>query len=230
MKTNQVLTRKMGAFDVLQRSSDGKFDSNVLLKQWNCVHPDKRKNMSDFLNAKSTKEFIESIEIKESHNRNFCYADSQAIIRINGRQTKKGRTLDQVWMHPFLFIDFSMWLNPSFKYDVIKFVYDEMIKYRKDAGDSYREMTGALKNIISPSFLPLAIQNIARALNHVVFGSHESKIRNKIAEECLMRELADLEKDITKFIDNGFIRSYDQIIDYLRREWCKKWQPKILSR
>ena len=45
-----------------------------------------------------------------------------------------------------------------------------------------------------------------------------------------MRELADLEKDITKFINNGFVRSYDQIMDYLRKEWCKKWQPKILSR
>lgn len=31
-------------------------------------------------------------------------------------------------MHPLLFIDFAMWLNPAFKYDVLKFVYDELRK------------------------------------------------------------------------------------------------------
>lgn len=33
-------------------------------------------------------------------------------------------------MHPLLFIDFAMWLNPAFKVKVLKFVYDELIKFR----------------------------------------------------------------------------------------------------
>lgn len=39
-------------------------------------------------------------------------------------------------MHPMLFIDFAMWINPEFKYDVIKFVHDEMIRYRNEAGET----------------------------------------------------------------------------------------------
>ena len=37
------------------------------------------------------------------------------------------------WIHPVLFVKFAMWLNPRFEVQVIKFVYDEMIKYRNKA-------------------------------------------------------------------------------------------------
>lgn len=67
-------------------------------------------------------------------------AENQIVIKKKGRMTFNGKTPDNVWMHPFLFIDFAMWLNPTFKYDVIKFVYDELINYRNEAGDAYREM------------------------------------------------------------------------------------------
>lgn len=40
-------------------------------------------------------------------------------------------------MHPILFVKFAMWLNPRFEVQVIKFVYDQMLKYRNDAGDAY---------------------------------------------------------------------------------------------
>ena len=36
----------------------------------------------------------------------------------------RGKYNGGTWMHPMLFIDFAMWINPSFKYDVLKFVYD----------------------------------------------------------------------------------------------------------
>ena len=35
MKTNQNMIRKMGNFDVIQRTKDGFFNATTLLKQWN---------------------------------------------------------------------------------------------------------------------------------------------------------------------------------------------------
>lgn len=35
MKTNQEMVRKMGNFNVVQRTSDGFFNATHLLKQWN---------------------------------------------------------------------------------------------------------------------------------------------------------------------------------------------------
>lgn len=41
MKTNQILTRKMGDFNVNQRTSDGMFNATELIKQWNNKHQPK---------------------------------------------------------------------------------------------------------------------------------------------------------------------------------------------
>ena len=35
MKTNQNMIRKMGNFEVIQRTKDGFFNATALLKQWN---------------------------------------------------------------------------------------------------------------------------------------------------------------------------------------------------
>ena len=35
MKTSVTMKRKMGNFDILQRTSDGMFNATELLKQWN---------------------------------------------------------------------------------------------------------------------------------------------------------------------------------------------------
>ena len=49
MKTVNVLTRKMGDFNVFQRTSDGYFDANELLRQWNAVEGNPERNLKRFL-------------------------------------------------------------------------------------------------------------------------------------------------------------------------------------
>ena len=58
MKTVNVLTRKMGDFNVFQRTSDGYFDANSLLKQWNDNPENTRRRLDDFMNSSRTKEFV----------------------------------------------------------------------------------------------------------------------------------------------------------------------------
>lgn len=216
MKTSVILTRKMGDFDVLQRTSDGMFNATELLKQWN-RSKGMKKEIGDYFDNNSSKEFINTIIEKENLNRG-----NSPYLTTRG---KNGGT----WMHPLLFIDFAMWINPSFKYDVLKFVYDQLIKYRNDAGDAYNEMASAIKKIVQPHFVSDAIRNVAKAINYVVYGNHEKGMRNKVGEEVQTRELYEVERDISKLINNGFITNYDQLMSYLRREWNKKWQPKMLQ-
>ncbi len=122
-----------------------------------------------------------------------------------------------------------MWINPRFEVKVIKFVYDQLIEYRNEAGNAYKEMSSAVAKLVDKSFMPVAIQNVAKAINHIVFGTHESEIRNKQAEESKMRELFELEKDVAKSINRGLIKTYDNLIIYLRDVWRDKWQPRILT-
>ena len=130
------MTRPMGKFEVLQRTSDGFFDGNALLSQWKREHPTCKDSVSDFLEQKKVQAFIAEMEgelgeFAQPHK--WVLAETQefkSIKYIKGKNTAKGRTKDQVWMHPSLFIKFAMWINPKFELQVIKFVYDELIKYR----------------------------------------------------------------------------------------------------
>lgn len=60
MKTSVTMIRKMGSFEVSQRTKDGMFNATSLLNQW--IAKNKRKDINDFLSLKSTKEFIQALE------------------------------------------------------------------------------------------------------------------------------------------------------------------------
>lgn len=207
----------MGDFDVLQRTSDGMFNATTLLKQWN-EHSGLKKDVAHYFENSSTNEFINALISEENFN-------SRNSVYLKSRGKYNGGT----WMHPLLFIDFAMWLNPSFKIKVLKFVYDQLIEYRNEAGNAYKEMSSSISKIVERSFFPMAIQNIAKAINHIVFGTHQSEIRNKQAEESKMKELFELERDVSKAINRGLIKSYNNLVEYLRDVWREKWQPKELT-
>lgn len=216
MKTNQEMIRKMGNFNVIQRTKDGMFNATDLLKQWNNQSCSERK-MDNFFASHKTNEFINTIIEREKLN-----TPKMVYLKTRG---KKGGT----WMHPMLFIDFAMWINPEFKYDVIKFVHDEMIRYRNEAGDAYRELSSAVMKIVPNDFMPKAMRKIGEALNWIIFNGHERLLRNKHGDESKQRELWQLEKKVADLINEGFITSYDPLINYLRKPYNKKNNPAVFN-
>lgn len=230
MKTNVTLTRKMGEFDVLQRTSDGYFDANALLQQWNNTPGNPQRQMTRFLEQEQTKAFLEALREEISQSTEKYKPDIELFIKGKATTGKDGtRIAAKVWMHPYLFLKFAMWINPRFEVKVIKFVYDELIKYRNDAGDAYVEMSCAVSRITPKHFTQEAIRNVARAINYIVYNNHERGMRNKVGEEVKTRELFELERDISKLINGDFIKSYDELMNYLRKQWNKKWQPKFMQ-
>lgn len=73
---------------------------------------------------KSTIEFIETLE-KE--------IGTKAIIVGRGSKAEN-------WVHPFIFIDLALAISPVLKVKVYRWVYDNLIKYRNDSGDSYKNV------------------------------------------------------------------------------------------
>ena len=239
MKTNQNMIRKMGNFDVIQRTKDGFFNATSLLKQWNefvrnvnlnDINFDqinenlnrgksphlKEKDIKEFFSNKSTQEYIGVILSKENlSNKNSVYTANRG---------NKGGT----WMHPMLFIDFAMWLNPYFKYDVLRFVSDEMIKYRNLAGDSYKILASHVATIVPKQLMPMAMKKIAQGLNFIVFGDHKHAMRNEVGEENKQVELFQLQQKVADLIGDDFIKSFDELITYLRKLYGRKYTPKAL--
>lgn len=235
----------MGSFNVLQRTSDGMFNATSLLQQWNNENGEEKRDISNFWRTTNLKELMMEIvdnenidvssvsatydnnskEISVLENMDF---DSLKKILSRTSRANKGKNAG-TWMHPVLFIKFSMYLSPRFEYHVLKFVSDELIKYRGKAGDEYRKMCSSLMKIVGKENPQDVISKVARALNFIVFNNHEQNARNNNVSENLMRELIDMETRIAQLIDDDFITSFEDLISYLRRMWAKKYQPKCLN-
>lgn len=209
----------MGSFDVFQRTSDHMFNGTLLLKQWNNQSRTERK-MDNYFNIQGTGEFVETIMAKENLH-------TPKLVYVKSRASRGGNA--GTWMHPLLFIDFAMWINPAFKYDVLKFVYDQLIQYRNEAGDTYKDMCAAIASVSGREEVSSNIQKIAKAINVVVFGKHQREARNKMAEEVWMKELTSLQSKVAELINLGYLKNFSQIREYLLRIWSAKNQPKELA-
>ena len=229
MKTNQEMVRYIDSFSVVQRTSDGYFDGTELLRQWNNVEGNPRRQMSKFLESDNTSEFLKALAEDHRDRAKMLIGENQLLIKVKGRNTKEGKTPDKVWMNPLLFIKFAMWINPAFEVKVLRFVYDEMIRYRNDAGDAYKELGSAVQKIVPKEFMPKAMQKVGEALNWVVFNSHEKMLRNKQGDESKQRELWQLEKKVADLINEGFITNFDNLISYLRKQYSKRNYPAVFQ-
>lgn len=197
----------MGNFEVLQRTKDGFFNATKLLKQWN-ESLGMKKEVSKFFELEQTNEFINVLMIEENlHTQELTYVKSKA-----SRGDNSG-----TWMHPILFIKFAMWINPRFEYFVIKFVYDELIKYRHNAGDNYKSLTRSLSNFENVNYC-----TIAKGLNYIVFGKHDENLR-QLATPQQLKELADLQSKLAFAVDMGYIRTQDELVNEMRRIYALKY-------
>lgn len=137
MKTNQLMTRKIGDYEVFQRTKDGMFNATTLLQAWNKATGEK-KEITKFFENDNTKEFLDALVKEENLD-----TQNSAYVKSKARLDRGGGT----WMHPILFMKFAMWLNPRFEVQVIKFVYDQMLRYRDEVGEDYKKLAAALAKI-----------------------------------------------------------------------------------
>ena len=231
MKTNQVMIRRVGNFELPQRTIDGYFNASRLVSQWNSIEGNPKRDISKYLAQNPTKELINTIAQKEglSFSTDVGKIDNQIVKVTNYRKSNIGRSRKDYFLHPILFIDFAMWISPFFKYDVIKFAYDQMIEYRKEAGDAYNDLSAATQKLVGKNCMRHLMPKVANAINFVVFNCNEKMIRNKVGEESKMKELFYLEHKLADLINEGFINTYKELIKYLRDRWIEKFQPKALS-
>ena len=218
MKTNVNMIRKMGDFDVIQRTKDGMFNATSLLKQWNKTQKQK-KILYDFERLNATKEFMQLLENEVTGNSPL--PDNQIVSKTRSKTNSKGvKEPGEVWMHPYLFIDFAMWLNPVFKIQVIKFMHDQLIEFRHMAGDNYKSLSGSVARLAQGN--QENYKEIARMLNHIVFGKHESGIR-QFASSQQLRELSVLQEKAAFLIDMGYVNDIDDLKEAMRKVYKKKF-------
>jgi hypothetical protein len=135
MKTNVMMERRLFNGIVRQKSSNGFFSLTDLEKAGNAYRLSNGMTalkLSQYLNKDETKEFIKEVE------------ERYGVAKTASRGRYSG-----TWAHPLVFIDMSLYFHPKLKLEVYEWIKDELIKYRNDSGDSYKNMCGALLSRMS---------------------------------------------------------------------------------
>lgn len=218
MKTSVKMIRLVDNIEVIQRTKDGYFDANDLLSKWNKSKDNSERPMAKFLGSPKTKDFIEALVDEIGTTTKQKLPDTQVVEIIKGRTLSDGtKTINQVWMHPYLFIDFAMWINNKFKVKVIQFVYDRLIEFRINVGGGYKNLSSVGSRYLEGYNFAL----VARAMNHIVFGKEGKDLRQTATQEEL-KELDRLQDILVDSIEMGTITTFKELMENLRRRWCKK--------
>lgn len=130
MKTKVIMKRELFGKEISQDSQNEFFSATDLVmagNKWRIENGLPFFNLNSWIDTKGTKEFMHELE-KEFGK-----------VKINS----KGKN-HHTWVHPYLFIDIALAINPKLKVKVYDWIYDALIKYRNKSGDSYKKMAGAL--------------------------------------------------------------------------------------
>ena len=189
------MERNLNGLSIRQDPKLGFFNANDLAGAYAKL-TGKEKQIYHYLENASTKEYMAALLQAENQNTRDSGELEYGLIK-----TKRGK-YGGTWMHPYLFIDFAMWLSPEFKVTAIKWIYDNLISLRNDCGDGFKQVNEALFNY-KPNTAPFTYANEAKMINKLVFGNPNKDQRN-LASEDQLSLLDKLQKADVKLIEQGY--------------------------
>lgn len=195
MQTEVIMKREIWGSEVSQKSKSEFFSATDLVRAGNKYRIANGKSLfdlSDWLANKRTKEFISSLEKK------------YGTVKISGN----GRG-NHTWVHPFLFIDIALAISPELKIEVYGWLYDHLLKYRNESGDSYKKMCGSIATVVKNSReLPDVLSKIAKRIQFECCVTDwqnanelQLKLRDRIQENISL--LTDILRDINQAVTFG---------------------------
>lgn len=131
-------------------------------------------------------------------------------------KTVGARNNRHVSCNPYIWVLLAMELNPELYAKVVIWLTDNLIMNRIEAGDKYNALCRA-----ASKFPDVDYRVIAKGLNYIVFNVHETLIRNQ-ATQGQLKELDDLQKMLAFSIDMGYIKSFDGLVEEMRKLYKKR--------
>lgn len=192
------MKRPLFGMEVSQKSKSEMLSGTDLVKagnKWRRANELGDFNLSQWLKSSGTTEFINELESK------------YGAVLIKGR----GRSA-HTWMHPLLFIDCALAMSPRLKIETYEWLFDSLLKYRNDSGDSYTKMVGCLYNRWNDKkTFPKFIKQVARDIRNICqtedwqrADEKRLKVRYELQNEISL--LCDVLQDPVLAVQIGFAR------------------------
>jgi len=154
MKTVQILERPFYDGVVRQNHKTGFLNMNDLVKIGNNYRLSlglSKLKIENYWNSKATNEFIEQV------------MDLEKISIV--KTATRGRN-GSTWIHSSVFMDMAMWINPKFKAIVMRWLFDNLLLFRDESGESYKKMSSSIseKYKLNGGKLGVEITRVARKI------------------------------------------------------------------
>lgn len=226
MKNNVVLKskdRNLFGMVISQEVKGGFLSVTELMKAFEEArkeHGWNEMNLSTLLQSKKTVERIfyllndkELVKVDFSTFKKRCEDEgiTKVLKEYNVWKTTGKGDKRMVMCNPYIWFSIAVELNPIFYSKVIRFITDSLINDRIEACNSYRPMTDAIRSVSENA----NISKYAVAINQKIFGEHENGIRNTASAKEL-REIAELEKFLTKLIENGMAEDVKYVMKVIK--------------
>lgn len=138
-------------------------------------------------------------------------------------KTTGGRENKKVTCDPYIWVLVAMEMNPKLYALVIDWLTDSLIINRIEVGNTYNIISRAASKFKDVDYVV-----IAKALNHIVFGKHETLLRNNVTKEQL-KELEDLQKKLAFAIDMGYVKSFSELRNEMLRIYDAKYGTRFAT-
>lgn len=152
--------------------------------------------------------------INTSQNAFIEEVKSKTLIKVLKQygvyKTTGARGNKNTFCNVYIWMMLAMELHPEIYAKVIIWATDNLIINRIEAGDKYNELCRS-----ASKFSDVDYRSIAKGLNYIVFGIHETMIRNT-ANSSQLKELDELQKSLAFSIDMGYIKSFNDLIEQMR--------------
>ena len=238
MKTNVVLKsedRELFGIAIRQQTKTGflnlsdlqdSYDQERFKKGWS------KKRVTDLLNYNHSKSNTERIYyiLKEQKFINVNLNDfigtvekqglTKTLKQLKVYKTTGARQTKTTWANPYVWLLVALEMHPEIYAKTVIWLTDKLIINRIEAGNFYKELTGAISKFKDVDYI-----RMAKGLNYVIFGRHETGIRN-FANEKELKDLHLLESQFAFAINQGYIKTFDEFIYELQKFYRKKLNKK----
>jgi len=159
MKTEVIMKRDIFGETISQKSKSEFLSATDLLlagNKYRLANNLPFTTLNAYFSNSKNKEFIAEL------------SDKYDKVKTDGRG--KG---NHIWVHPLLFLDIALWLDPRLKVQVYEWLQDHLLEYRNSSGDSFNRMKGAL---------------YSKASNKAMFSKNIQIVARYIRLECGVKD------------------------------------------
>ena len=141
---------------------------------------------------------------------------TRVLKKLKAYKTTGARQTKTTWVNPYIWILIALEMHPELYANTVIWLTDKLIINRIEAGDFYKELTSAVTHFKNVNYVRLA-----KGLNYIIFGRHETGIRNTATGQQL-KELHRLESQLAFAINMGYIKDFNALIKELSKLYHQK--------